>query len=99
MPSLTEKHRNPQSTGSQRVEHDLSDPAGVDTRHFLACGSSALVRIEREGGTTAWLPGTLVVLSVQGHGLPPPQELWTYQSLFEPPVAGSQKASLASLSP
>ena len=53
----------------------------------------------REGGTAAWLVGTLVVSSVQGHGLPPPQELWLYQSLFEPLVAGNQKASLASLSP
>ena len=67
---------------------------------FFACGSSAPVRIEREGGTAAWLAGTLVVPSVQGHGLPPPQELWPYQSLFfEPLVAGDQKASLASLSP
>ena len=44
--------------------------------------SSALVRVEREGGTTAWLVGTLAVPSVQGHGLPPPQELWPYKSLF-----------------
>ena len=42
---------------------------------------------------------TLVVPSVQGHGLPLPQELWPYQeSFFEPLVAGDQKASLASLS-
>ena len=52
-----------------------------------------------EGDTAAWLAGTLVVQSVQGHGLPPPQELRPYQSLFfEPLVAGDQKASLASLS-
>ena len=55
--------------------------------------------VEHEGGTAAWLVGTLVVSSVQGHGLPPLQELWPYQSLFEPLVAGNQKASLASLSP
>ena len=42
---------------------------------FFACGSSAPVRIEREGGTAAWLAGTLVVPSVQGHGLPQVQEL------------------------
>ena len=36
---------------------------------------------------------------VQGHGLPPVQELWPSQSFFEPLVAGDQKASLASLSP
>ena len=42
----------------------------------------------------------LAVQSVQRHGLPLPQELWPYQSLFfEPLVAGDQKVSLASLSP
>ena len=66
---------------------------------FFAYGNSAPIRVESEGGTAAWLVGTLVVSSVQGHGLPPPQELWLYQSLFEPLVAGNQKASLASLSP
>ena len=82
MPSLTEKHRNPQSTGSQRVEHDLSDPAGVDTRHFLACGSSAPVQFVCEGGAADWLVETLAVPSIQGHGLPLPKKLWPYQSLF-----------------
>ena len=51
-------------------------------RLFFACGSSALVRVEYEGGTAARLAGTLVVPRVQGHGLPPLQELWPYQSLF-----------------
>ena len=49
---------------------------------FLACGSSAPVRVECEGGAAAWLAGTLVAPSGQGHGLPPLQEFWTYQSLF-----------------
>ena len=49
---------------------------------FFACSSSAPVKAEREGGMAAWLVGTLVVPSVQGHGLPPPQALWPYQSLF-----------------
>ena len=40
------------------------------------------MRVESEGGTTAWLAGTLVEPSVQGHKLPPQQELWPYQSLF-----------------
>ena len=74
-------------------------PAHIDTRIFFACGSSAPVSIEHEGGTAAWLAGTLVVPSVQGHRLPPPQELWSDQSLLKPLVAGDQKASLASLSP
>ena len=65
---------------------------------FFSCCSSAPVRVEREGGEAAWLAGTLVVPSVQGHGLPLLQELWPYQSLFfQPLVAGDQKASLASL--
>ena len=67
---------------------------------FFACGSSATVRVEHECGTAAWLVLTLVLPSGQGHGLPLPQELWPYQSLFlEALVAGNQKASLASLSP
>ena len=58
------------------------------------------MRVEHEGGTASWLVGTLAVPSVQEHRLTPPQELWTYQSLFfEPLVPGYQKASLASLSP
>jgi len=38
------------------------------------------VRIEHEGGAAAWVPGTLEVPSVQGHGLPQLQELWPHQS-------------------
>ena len=49
---------------------------------FFACGSSAPVRVEGEGGEAGLLAGTLAVPSVQGHGLPPGQELWPYQSLF-----------------
>ena len=35
---------------------------------FTCCGS-ALVTVEHEVGAVAWLAGTLVVPSVQGHGL------------------------------
>ena len=56
------------------------------------------MRVEHEGGTAAWLAGTMAAPSVQGHGLPPPQELWPNQSFFQPLVAGDQKASLASIS-
>ena len=38
--------------------------------------------VEREGGAAAWLVGTLVVPTVQGHELSPSQELRPYQSLF-----------------
>ena len=97
--SLTEKVGRPQSTESQRVGLYQSDPVCIGPRHFFACGSSAPVRVEHEGSTAAWLVGTLVAPRVQGHELPPPQELWSDQSLLKPLVAGDQKASLASLSP
>ena len=58
-PSLTKKPGRPQSTELQRVRHDRNDPACIDTRHFFACGSSAPVRVEHEGGPAAWLVGTL----------------------------------------
>ena len=49
---------------------------------FFACGSSAPVRVECEGGIAAWFEGTLAVPREQEHRLPPPPELWPYQSLF-----------------
>ena len=49
-------------------------------KYFFACGSSAPVRVDGEGAAAAWLAGTLVAPSVQGHGLPPPQELRPSQS-------------------
>ena len=49
---------------------------------FFACGSSAPVRVEHEGGAPAWLVGTLEAPSVYGQGLLLLQELWPYQSLF-----------------
>ena len=62
---------------------------------------SAPVRVKHEGGTAAWVAGTLAVPSVQGPRLPLPQDLWPYHSFFffKPLVAGDQNASLASLSP
>ena len=49
---------------------------------FLACGSSAPVRVEHECGLAAWPAGTLALPSVQGHRLPLLLELWPYQGLF-----------------
>ena len=80
--SLMEKADRTQSTRLQSVGHDRSNPVCIDARHFFACGTSAPVRVECEDHTAAWLAGTLVVPSVQGHGLPLPQELWPYQSFF-----------------
>ena len=48
---------------------------------FFPSGSSVPVRAECEGGTAAWLAGTQVAPGVQGHKLPPPQEVWPHQSL------------------
>ena len=57
------------------------------------------MRVKHEGDVAAWLVGTLAAQCVQGHGLPLPQELWPYLSLFfKPLVSGDQKASLTSLS-
>ena len=53
----------------------------TQTQDFV-CGSSAPVRVGHEAGTTAWLVGTAVAPSVQGHGLHLPQELRPSQSLF-----------------
>ena len=51
----------------------LKGPCTHRLKTFLACGSSAPVRVEHEGSTAAWLVGTLAVPSVQEHKLPPPQ--------------------------
>ena len=63
-----------QSTGWQR-QTLLKQSCVHRCKSVFACGSSAPVRIERESGAAAWLAGTLAAPSVQGHGLPLPQEL------------------------
>ena len=83
--------------GWQKVRHYRCNPVHIETRFFFACGSSAPVRVEREGDAAAWLAGTLLVPILQGPGLPLLQVLWPYQSFFEPLVAGDQKTFLASL--
>ena len=62
---------------------------------FFACGSSAPVRVESEGGTAVWLAGTLVAgtWTASAAGI-----MVLAESFFKPLVAGDQKASLASLS-
>ena len=65
-PSLTEKPGRPQSTGSQRVGQDRSNPVSTNKTFFSPCGSSAPVRVDCEGDAAAWLARTLVVPSVQG---------------------------------
>ena len=60
----------------------LKRPCMHRCKTFFACGSSAPVRVECEGHAAAWLAGTLVVSSVQRHGLPLLQGLWPYLSLL-----------------
>ena len=69
----------------------------VDARFFFLWQLCPL-RVEHESGSPALVPRTLAAPSVQGHGLPQPQELWPYQSFFKPLVAGGQKTSLDILS-
>ena len=80
-PFLPEKPGGPQSSGSPRVGRNRSDPVRIDARLFLPV-QLCPVRVKCEGGPAAWLAGTLAVPSGQGHGLPPLQKLWPYESLF-----------------
>ena len=103
--SCLENPRQRNLAGYSLQGRKVSDTTGV-TLHakiqdffffFFACGSSP-VRVEREGGAVAWLVGTLVKPSVQGHGLLPLQELWPISLFFDPLEAGDQKASGQSFS-
>ena len=60
----------------------LKRPCAHRRKTFFACGSSAPMRVECDDGAAVWLAGTLAAPSVQGHGLPLPQEVWLSQSLF-----------------
>ena len=58
------------------------------------------MRVEHEGGTAAWLAGTLAAPSVQGHRLPQTAGIMDLPvSFFKSLVTDNQKASLTSLSP
>ena len=78
---LSEKPGRSQSTGSQGVGHYQYDPTHIDARIILFV-AALLQWVEHEVGAAAWFAATLALPSVQGHGLPPLQELWPYQSLF-----------------
>ena len=62
-------HRDPGNTWytGMRASIITEDMVLLEFFFFLASDSSALVRIECGGGTTAWFMGTLVVPSVQRH--------------------------------
>ena len=56
--------------------------SSVSLPAFSTCDSSSPVTVERECGAAACLAGTLASPSVQGHKLPPPQELWPWSVFF-----------------
>ena len=64
----------------------------------MAYGSSALVRVEREGGAAAW-PEPSGAKRAETWTASAPGVMALSESLFQPLVAGDQKASLGSLSP
>ena len=64
---------------------------------FFACGSSAAVRVENDGGTAAW--GDLGDTKCAGTWMASTTRVMALlESSFEPLVAGYQKTSLASVS-
>ena len=68
-----------------RVTESWTRPKGPRMhRHrlFFACDSSAPVKVVHEGGSAAWVAGTMVAPSVQGYGLPQPLVYWAHQSPF-----------------
>ena len=65
------------------------------TFFFLARGSSAPVRVEREGGAAVRLAGTLAAPNTD---CPHHRSYDPIRAFFKPLVAGDQKVSLASLS-
>ena len=66
---------------------------GLRKGFFLASGSSAPVRIQRWGGTTAQIMGTLGAPSMQGPQLSPLRGLWPSQHLAFTSGRCSQSAS------
>ena len=87
-PSLTEAW---QATVHRVAELDTTEEAlRAQMQDFFRLWPLCPLRVEREGGSAAWLAGTLATPSVQGHRLPPPQALSA--SFLEPLVAGDQKA-------
>ena len=65
---------NPCFLQYRQIFYSLSHQGGPQ----LASGSSAPVRIEHGGDMAAWIVGTLVASSAQGHQLPQLQELQSY---------------------
>ena len=92
-PSLTEKPGRPVYRVA-KARQDQSDPVHINTRlyyYYFACDSSAPVRVECEGGATAWLVGTLAVPSMQGQTASAAGVMVLSESFFQPLVAGNRR--------
>ena len=96
-PSLTEKPGRPQSTLLKQLKTLLKQPCMHRRKTFFACGSSAPVRAEHEGGTAGGDPAGAMCAGTRTVSVTGVMAL--SESLFQPLVAGDQKASLGSLSP
>ena len=66
-------------------------PCAHRCKTCFACGSSAPVRVECEGGATAWLAGTLAVPSMQGQTASGAGVMIFSESFFQPLVAGNRR--------
>ena len=68
----------------------LKQPSVRRCKTFFACGNSAPVRVEREGGAASWLVGILGSTKCAGTWTASTTEVMALsESFFEPLVAGS----------
>ena len=67
--SLTEKPGRPIVYRVAKSQTLPKQPCVRRRKSVFACGSSAPVRVEHEGGAAACVTGTLAAPSVQGRGL------------------------------
>ena len=78
----------------------LKQPCMHRCKTFFACGSSAPVRVEREGSTAAWLAGTLGGTKCAGTWTASVAGVMAFSDyFFKPLIADDQKASWASFPP
>ena len=98
MPSSILVWRTPLTEKPGRPVHRVTKGCIYKFVFFFVCGSSAPVRVEREGGTAAWLVGILGSTKCAGTWTASTTAVMALsESFFKPLIAGDQKASLASL--
>ena len=96
-PSLTEKPDRLQSTGSQWVRHNWSDPARIDARILWPVAALPQWELSMKVAQLLGLRGPWQVCRTWTASTAGVMAL--SESFLEPFVAGNQKASLADLSP